>query len=145
MKNVLIGSLLLFRAAASADYLPDTTKQVVFDTRTGLIWQDSATVKTTQRNWQEAIDYCESLVFADRQDWRLPNRLELYLIADRSQFYPTIDTDAFQNIASSFYWTSTTNVTETTSAWAVNFEYGDDSWRDKSSEAYYVRCVRSGE
>jgi len=65
--------------------------------------------------WQESIDYCEDMSFAGHDDWRLPNFNELYSIGDRSKSNPAIK-DAFVNVSSSNYWSSTTRVSYTSNA-----------------------------
>ncbi len=42
---------------------------------------------------------------------------------------------------SSNYWSSTTNASDTSNAWNVNFNNGNDNWNDKTN-TNYVRCVR---
>ena len=126
-----------------ADFVRDDSKEVVNDTTTCLMWQDDNASKTVKKTWQEAIDYCEDLNFAGHEDWRLPNYNELYSIGDRSKFNPAIK-DAFENVSSSYYWSSTTYVVSTNSAWYVVFNYGY-GYADYKGNGYYVRCVRDGQ
>lgn len=49
-----------------------------------------------------------------------------------------------EKFSSNNFWTSTTNASNTSNAWNVNFNNGDDNWNDKSN-SNYVRCVRAGE
>ncbi|HIP12603.1 MAG TPA: DUF1566 domain-containing protein [Arcobacter sp.] len=42
---------------------------------------------------------------------------------------------------SSNYWSATTNASDTSNAWNVNFNNGNDNWNDKTN-TYFVRCVR---
>ena len=44
------------------------------DLETGLMWQKEI---QSQRNWTNAISYCESLELGGHTDWRLPNAAEL--------------------------------------------------------------------
>ena len=44
---------------------------------------------------------------------------------------------------SSNYWSSTTYVGDTTNAWNVNFNNGNDNINNKTN-SNYVRCVRGG-
>ena len=116
---------------------------VVYDDATSLTWQDNEVVKMTTRTWDEAIEYCENLDFADKTDWRLPNFNELYMIADRSREDPAID-PTFTNTAYDHYWSSTTDASASSVAWGVDFRYGRDYSLDKM-DSFYVRCVRSGQ
>ena len=45
---------------------------------------------------------------------------------------------------SNFYWSSTTNVSDSSNAWSVGFGNGYDHWYDKTNE-HRVRCVRGGQ
>jgi len=44
----------------------------------------------------------------------------------------------------SLIWSSTTNVSDSSNAWNVNFNNGNDNWNSKTNENR-VRCVRGGE
>jgi len=48
------------------------------------------------------------------------------------------------NVVSDYYWSSTTNASDSSNAWNVNFNNGNDDWNNKSN-SNYVRCVRAGE
>ncbi len=141
MKSIL--GLLVLSGLLMADFVRDDAKEVVNDTTTCLMWQDDNASKTVTKNWQGAIDYCEELSFAGFEDWRLPNYNELYSIGDRSKYNPAIK-DAFKNVSSSYYWSSTTYVYFTDGAWGVNFNYGG-SYAVNENENYHVRCVRGGQ
>jgi len=125
-------------SALNAEYIRDNAKEVVLDTRTGLVWQDDAT--PAQKIWTEALSYCETLTLASQNDWRLPNINELRYLTDKSRFNPSIS-PIFQNSVSSNYWSSTTYVAATTNAWNVYFDGGYDDALDKTNN-FYVRCVR---
>jgi hypothetical protein len=141
MKKSILG-LFVLSGLLMADFVRDDVKEVVNDTTTCLMWQDDNASKSVRKTWQEAIDYCEDMSFAGYDDWRLPNINELYSIADRSKSFPAIK-DAFENVSSSEYWSSTTVVINTSGAWNVCFIGGHDRFYDKT-ENFYVRCVRSG-
>ncbi len=142
MKSILIVVFLLL-TNASADFVRDNTLEVVNDTTTCLMWQDDNASKSVTKTWQEAIDHCEDMSLAGHDDWRLPNFNELYSIGDRSTYNPAIK-DAFENVSSSYYWSSTTLVDYTNYAWYVAFKNGND-YDNLKNYGYYVRCVRDGQ
>lgn len=117
--------------------------KVVNDTTTSLMWQDNEASKIVKKTWTEAIDYCESLSFAGFDDWRLPNLNELYSIGNRDKINSTIK-NIFVNISPSYYWSSTTNESNTLIARNVLFLNGNDS-NDNKKNDNHVRCVRNEE
>jgi len=113
----------------------------ITDTFTGLMWQVEISEK---KYWKDGLKYCDDLIFADYDDWRLPSRDELRSIVDYNKYYPAIYEDVFSGVMSDFYWSSTTHADYTGRAWGVDFRNGDGHGYSKSS-AYYVRAVRSGQ
>ncbi len=144
-KSILI--LFLAVGLLNAKFVRDNDKEVVFDTKTNLMWQDNIDSKTIEKSWRKAIDYCETLTLGEYNDWYLPNFNELYYLANRSKYSPSIDGE-FINIVDSFYWTSTTYVERRSKAWnkawVVQFNGGGDYDKEKSKKCF-VRCVRDGE
>lgn len=138
IKLAIIGSLAL---NLHAEYTRDTTKQIVTDSESGLMWQDDAIGSTM--NWETALTTCENLTLGGYSDWRLPNYNELYNLADRSRFNPAIS-PVFTQIVSGNYWSSSTIASDTGKALIVGFYYGLDLWNNKTA-SYYVRCVRAGQ
>jgi len=141
---VLTAASLLF-----GTYIRDAVTNTVYDDATELTWQDDSSISDTnnRKKWSDAIDYCEALDFAGKSDWRLPNFNELYMITDDSTYNPAMHMNVgngFVNVASSNYWSSTTDVSATGWAWVVLFNYGGDYWNDKTDRCY-VRCVRDGQ
>ena len=136
---------LLITIGLSAMLFADFTRNrdMVTDTTTGLQWQDNTEASTVTKNWTEAIDYCENLTLGGYSDWRLPNINELKSIVDRSKSNPAI-VDAFINVSSNYYWSSTTSVDYEGNAWVVGFNLGYVGNYLKSY-SYYVRCVRAGQ
>jgi hypothetical protein len=110
---------------------------VVIDQETKLVWQSSPS--TSERNWQDAKEYCNNLSYGSRSDWRLPNIDELMSLTDKDKNNPSIATNKI-NIKSSWYWTSSTTKWETSDAWFVRFGNGGVNGNGKSVESY-VLCV----
>ena len=137
---IMIGASMLLYSAFSRD------SSGVVDSATGLAWQDDyrdngGDIKSA--TWQDALIYCEELSLGGKSDWRLPNIIELYGIADRSKYNPAISS-VFQNVTSNLYWSSTTTASDSSNAWTVYFYTGGDGWNDKTYE-FRVRCVRGGQ
>lgn len=122
----------------------DNGNGTITDNVTGLIWQKED--DNTTRNWADAGTYCDSLTLGGQSDWRLPAKKELINILDYGIPHPgpTINSTYFPNTNANFYWSFTTNVSNTNSALGVFFSNGDVPSYSKSSN-YYVRCVRGGQ
>jgi len=131
--------LLIFTSVANADFTKEG--DIVKDSVTKLEWQDDAVGDEMQ--WQEAIEYCESLELGGYDDWRLPNINELKTIIDRSRYNPAIVL-VFENTSSYDYWSSTTYEDGHDVAWNVNFYVGYVYGSSKDDDRY-VRCVRAGQ
>jgi hypothetical protein len=115
------------------------TNNVVTDSITGLQWQDDTA--PAAMTWADAITYCEALELpAGVTDWRLPNINELTSIVDDTQANPSIDGN-FTNTTADYYWTSTSNEDNASTAWRVRFDYGNHEFDDKTN-SWNVRCVR---
>lgn len=145
----------------------NNANDTVYDAEHNLTWQDEpytleeSTAYDLQNehdkvaNWSHAVQYCNDLIYAGVEDWRLPNIIELYSIADQRRFDPAIYRDVddnntnnangFKNVAKDDYWSSTTYALETQThyAWNVAFDNGNDD-TDFITDKKYVRCVRSG-
>ncbi len=119
----------------------DSTKNIVTDNATGLVWQDDTTPATM--TWVTAGTYCENLTLGSFNDWRLPSIEELATISNKSTVNPSKFTE-FQNIVSGDYWSSTTDASYSDLAWNVGFNGGFrlPNYRTTSD---YVRCVRAGQ
>jgi hypothetical protein len=114
------------------------------DPKTGLEWQCHSPGEMT---WDEAQEYARSLSLDGRSDWRLPSAAELETLIDRKTLYermrPVMREEVpFRDDRS--YWSSTTFVPNTYSAWIVMFD-GAYILSHYKSNAYHVRCVRGKE
>ena len=110
--------------------------EIFTDKTTGLVWQD----KSVKKEWNDAKEYCQNLIFEGKSDWRLPSTKELQSIVDIKKYDPAIK-DGFKNVTSNVYWSSYENVSSNSEAWCVYFKSGRTSHRNKSYKLY-VRCVR---
>jgi len=137
---VMIGASLLLHASFSRD-----SSGIVADNATGLAWQDdysdnAGEVKSA--TWQDALVYCQELSLGGKSDWRLPNKNELFSIVDMSKYDSAISS-VFTNVASNYYWSSTSHGLVSSFAWIVLFNDGN-VFRNSKTDEYSVRCVRGG-
>lgn len=154
MKWLLLLFLILINAHCSyaiGSYI--NNGDTIDDQGTGLTWQqDTADINNDgmitfdtypdgdTAAWEDALAYCENLVFAGETDWRLPNIRELRSIVDYSRYQPAID-PTFQ-CKSDTYCSSTTghsNQSSTSLRAGLDFEFGG-----RTISPGYVRCVRGG-
>lgn len=126
------------------------------DNNTGLMWQQVPS--SSDYTWQEAKDYCENLVFAGYDDWRMPSCKELYSISNFGLGWPYLNTDYFslasgQVTKDEQYWSSDYYVGVTVeggskSAMGVNHVTGHIKAYSADSSGpvggKYVRAVRGG-
>lgn len=116
----------------------DNGDQTVTDLNTTLVWMRSD--DHTARSWPEAIDYCDRLVFAGHQDWRLPTRFELDSIVHYGRAFPAMA--SIFDCRASFYWSSDSYAGDRDYAWGIYGDDGADHWLAKTN-CYAVRCVRT--
>jgi len=117
-------------------------KDVVIDTKNGLMWQDNSDVERVKKDWQGAMGYCQNLLFAGYSDWRLPIMDDLFSIRDEKRKTIAIK-NGFQKGRGDQYWSSS-DVYSSKYGWNMNFENGDDAVNLKNS-IFYVRCVRDNQ
>lgn len=113
---------------------------VVIDKTTGLMWAQAEETGTfTQAN---AKTQCTNSRRAGFSDWRLPTRIELSSLVDRSRATsPTLDPTAFPGASIGPFWSSTIYALSTNNAWYVSFGHGF-TYFTAWSIAYGARCVR---
>ncbi|RJP75626.1 MAG: DUF1566 domain-containing protein [Desulfobacteraceae bacterium] len=141
------------RGTAVPSYFEDngdnTVSYYTFDKSSGdylprLMW--SKEVSPTPMTWQEALEYCEDLVAAGHDDWRLPNKNELQSIIDYTR-REGIDPDnngikdesAIVTVLSGSdpasialqYWSSTTSIFNPRNAYTIHFGTGACSTNNK--------------
>ncbi|MBX3185167.1 MAG: DUF1566 domain-containing protein [Polyangiaceae bacterium] len=122
------------------DYLVDPGARTVRDQVTGLLWQRQGS--PLLHSWESAKSYCEDLVWAERDDWRLPTRLELLSLVDYTRVGPAIDTGAFPDTPAEAFWSGSERGASG-QAWTVGFNQGD-AVGTAPSASRRVRCVTVG-
>ena len=128
----------------AAGRFTDNGDGTVTDNCTGLMWQKET--PPAEYMWDEAIEHCENLELAGHTEWRLPNIRELQSIVDCGRFYPAID-PVFGGITD-WYWSSTTDVSNTEVAWYVRLDFGsvgNEAADGLKGYPNYALAVRSGQ
>lgn len=127
----------------------DNGDGTVTDHSTGLMWQqdtadqdgDGQITMLDRIRWCDALAFCETLIFAGHDDWRLPNIRELQSIADYGRADLMID-PVFSALPL-YYWSSTTSATLPGNAWQFFFGGADFSQLDGKDGRHHVRAVRN--
>jgi hypothetical protein len=111
----------------------------VYDTKTRLTWQQTASSSTYVQ--ADAASYCATLSLSGAS-WRLPTGKELITLVDVSVAYPepTIDSTAFPGTPADYFWSMTPFEGTPGNAWAVSFNYGGPDGYYVSA-LHYARCV----
>ncbi|MBO4769982.1 MAG: DUF1566 domain-containing protein [Clostridia bacterium] len=108
--------------------------------------------------WNDALSYCDNLVYAGYSDWRVPEPLELMTITDYSA-YDSCEADSdeytstlvnrlyFKDIMPSFavgsnLWTSKENLDDSSRAWGFSPKHGHVYSYPLKTYRYNVMCVR---
>jgi len=150
---LLTAALLLAGAAHAVAPYVDNGDGTVTDTVTGLMWDQcslgqgtgcSGTANTY--TWADALTAAATqnvALYKGHSDWRLPSMVELESLVKLGS-YPAIDTLAFPNTPTSYFWSASTSVPDPASAWYVVFSSGDGYAGDKTF-SFRARLVRSGQ
>ena len=120
----------------------DNGDGTITDTRTNLMWS-KATLSDACVTQHKAAEICAGLDLAGHKDWRLPTVEELFPLADRTRQNPAIDTEAFPDTQSDWYWTSTIAAWSSDLAWYVSFDYGISNNYHRGYSYAFVRAVRA--
>lgn len=129
----------------SPRFAVDKTGDCVTDNLTGLMWTKNANLPTDKRTWQQALDYANNLTICGYDDWRLPNRNELYSLIDVERSIPALPVGyPFGNVQAEFYWSSSTIGGVSIAAWFVDMKFGAVAFGPKTN-AFYVWPVRAGQ
>jgi hypothetical protein len=120
---------------------------VIIDTSREVMWLVPKALE--QGDWPQAVNSVAAVnatAPGGHADWRLPNRSELDSLVNRKLKQPAMDPVVAGAIAdpldaSVVYWSSSAQVSSPTSAWVVDFTYGDISAKLKTQKArlIYVR------
>lgn len=123
------------------NYTLNSEGNIVIDNSNNLMWQRSSGQDRT--NWNDSIEYCNSLTLGGYDDWRLPNLDELQLVYDSAK-----NTSFWTNeLELHGFWSDTTVINYSDFAYGFRKvdERGKVIERGKSDSYYFVAlCVRDG-
>lgn len=156
IKQILI--LIIIFNFSYANFVRDSTYNIVLDTNTNLIWEDTPNVtedyktKTVngQTNWKATLEYCNNLVINNLTNWRVPNINELKTLIHYNTTRPQLYSDfkfigTIQNGSELYYISSSPLLSDATQVWRINFYTGATltGKKDNSSATptIYLRCV----
>ena len=114
---------------------------VLTDSKTGLMWQDDSAAKYVQKDWDEAMSFCNQLHLGGYDDWRLPNIKELIRILSTKPRDGGMGKGFNYVGASGYYWSSSAHETSKEFAWMMNFKRGYE-YSNYKTYVRHVRCVR---
>jgi hypothetical protein len=120
-------------------------KAVVIDCLSGLLWTKNATPAEFPQTWEEAIEYVNQMNAScvhGHEDWRLPNRRELFSLISHSQINPALPAaHPFTSVFSGYYWTSNSCAQWPKQAWYVHLG-GGRVFKGMKQGSYLVWPVR---
>ena len=136
--NILLFASLL--TTANADLLKKGDN-IIKDTKTGFLWQNTQDVKTKKLNFKEAVAYCKELTLDGEKNWKLPGFLELFSIVNTKEYNPSISKE-FTYFVPDNYWTTKTFGNATSGeAFVISFLHGAFN-REKMESKFNVRCYK---
>ncbi len=139
MKYLIL--ILIFVSLLDARVYRKNNIEVVLDTTNNLMWVDSSSVIKVLKTHEDAITYCEDLIFAGYSDWRIPVIKEFETIVNKRNYKNYIKR-AFKYNVPDGYWAEKAH-------WRTLWFYADymhfvsgTPYYDSRHKKKYVRCVK---
>jgi hypothetical protein len=125
--------------------LTDFNNEAVFDKESGLVWEKSPW--TTKYQWEAAINICVQKQTGGRYGWHLPTVEQLSSLMDISvSGEPKLPVGhPFSVVQPYSYWSATTFVGDTSTAYIVDFSNGFNISSPFKMSLVYIWCVRGGQ
>jgi hypothetical protein len=124
----------------------DNLNSTITDNITGLMWQKSDGGEMTFEN---AIAYCDQLIVAGFDDWRLPTGSELFSVNHYEKSNPALNTAFFTQTAAEYWWSSEKRADDPSKVWVVNAGGGigahpkSETVSAGGTKRMHVRAVRN--
>ena len=122
----------------------DASTDAILDRLTGLMWARSGNLAAGGRTWSEAVSFSRNLALCGFTDWRLANVNELESLVNVSaqDIAAYLEAQAFTDMQSDYYWSSTTVAMLLQWAWKVHMSAGMAFFSAKAGETLPVLPVR---
>jgi hypothetical protein len=140
---VMVGGFLIFANSVKDDSLVGNCGDgtVVFGDES-LCWQSSNKLDRAS-SLADAISYCDNLDLGGRDDWRVPDLVELSTIVDDSNKNLAINDGVFLDTMPISYWTISPYANKDDMYWYISFTNGHQGYAFGFQKDYGVRCVRT--
>ena len=123
----------------------DQRDGLIIDRLSALMWTRDAGPTGFPQTWCEALDFIGKINHEQAfgyQDWRLPERQELFSLVSHDCINPALPAGApFENIFAGYYWTATTCSRLEDQAWYIHLG-GGRIYRGMKYGSYMVWPVR---
>jgi hypothetical protein len=127
----------------------DNGDGTITDRLSGLMWDQNGNRAGAPRTWDQALSDCNILSLGGYNDWRLPNfnELESLINSGEADSATWLNAQGFSGVvggSGNLYWSSTTFLAHTSTAWHVQMSYGF-AMNDVKTGSHYVLAVRDGQ
>lgn len=140
MRKNIISIFLLLASFANAEFT-QKSESIILDSKTGFLWEDTKTSKTTLRTFKEASAYCKDLELDGQKGWIIPNLKELFSIVNTQAYNPT-SFPQFKFTAADTYWTTRLYSRGISNdAYTITFKTGS-LYRRNMDDKFFVRCLK---
>lgn len=124
----------------------DNGDGTVTDNITGLMWQKT---DGGEMIFENATTYCNDLILAGKDDWRLPTGIELFSINNYDSQNPALSTVYFTATQAGYWWTGDVQSVDPSKVWVVNAGGGigahpkSETVSAGGTKKFHVRAVRN--